>query len=587
MQAIPIQPMVDSFFADIPQNAKKVLTDRKKQYLSQARILQESYVVYRSESETGICFNFRDYGLRDIRNIAFTLVLETPHHVYKFQCAIASVKYRNDNQFKIHIVDLQRIPISKCYLVFDWILYMDIPSQQVESKTTKITDRFVRPTKLDTEYMRQVDAVREKSEFNKERLSDRKGQFTENALSTAWMVYDEIKDRFQNLLTFTERCKETHGELCLMNEIGSDTDLLPVPISCYFDKGFYSAVYYAQHYPIIEKRLSGGKSAIQCVVGVDKSHLDMLLYLFYCTVDQRKYYQYMTDEQIALQKFLEANHPVMALRKELEQLKEHFPNCDIVLKASPYIEASELVANYFLKLKDARDAAYTQLTQKKQTHGKWVNEYKLFTLARAIFPDAEYQYSADWLDNQVLYIYIPCINCAIEYQGEQHYQPVDYFGGEEKLLLQEEMDKEKREKCRGHEVALLEWPYSVQISMSNLYIFLQRVVPEDSLSYSMIENQIASFPINSLSEFLNNPKCKHIHNPMPKPPRVNTHEIRKYDAAGKYLKSYLSVKDAAENENLSVGGISKVIYGERKTAGGFQWRRSPIESEKNNISPIE
>lgn len=40
--------------------------------------------------------------------------------------------------------------------------------------------------------------------------------------------------------------------------------------------------------------------------------------------------------------------------------------------------------------------------------------------------------------------YLPKQQLYIEYQGEQHYHPIDYFGGEERFLIQCELDKKKR-----------------------------------------------------------------------------------------------------------------------------------------------
>ena len=37
--------------------------------------------------------------------------------------------------------------------------------------------------------------------------------------------------------------------------------------------------------------------------------------------------------------------------------------------------------------------------------------------------------------------YLPSFNLLIEYNGIQHYEPVDFFGGEEQLIKQKEIDK--------------------------------------------------------------------------------------------------------------------------------------------------
>lgn len=51
------------------------------------------------------------------------------------------------------------------------------------------------------------------------------------------------------------------------------------------------------------------------------------------------------------------------------------------------------------------------------------------------------------------------IMCLIEYQGKQHYEPVEHFGGESGLLLRKEYDKKKKEYCRINHIPLIEIPY--------------------------------------------------------------------------------------------------------------------------------
>ena len=55
--------------------------------------------------------------------------------------------------------------------------------------------------------------------------------------------------------------------------------------------------------------------------------------------------------------------------------------------------------------------------------------------------------------------YLLDYNVLIEYQGEQHYEPQDFFGGEEKFIEQQEHDKRKREYAKLHNIKLLEISY--------------------------------------------------------------------------------------------------------------------------------
>lgn len=51
------------------------------------------------------------------------------------------------------------------------------------------------------------------------------------------------------------------------------------------------------------------------------------------------------------------------------------------------------------------------------------------------------------------------LDFAIEVNGEQHYEPVDAFGGKRKFKRQQYNDNEKRRYCNIHNIPLVEIPY--------------------------------------------------------------------------------------------------------------------------------
>lgn len=55
--------------------------------------------------------------------------------------------------------------------------------------------------------------------------------------------------------------------------------------------------------------------------------------------------------------------------------------------------------------------------------------------------------------------YLPDYNTLIEYNGKQHYEPVDYFGGQETFESQVLKDKIKEEYCKKNNILLFEIPY--------------------------------------------------------------------------------------------------------------------------------
>jgi hypothetical protein len=102
----------------------------------------------------------------------------------------------------------------------------------------------------------------------------------------------------------------------------------------------------------------------------------------------------------------------------------------------------------------------------------WVSEASLYELIKSQYPDAVFQWSASWLGRQSIDVYVPSINVAFEYQGQQHYQPVELFGGEQGLIATQSRDRIKRERLTKHGVRLIEWHYSVPINLQNMTEYL-------------------------------------------------------------------------------------------------------------------
>ena len=129
-----------------------------------------------------------------------------------------------------------------------------------------------------------------------------------------------------------------------------------------------------------------------------------------------------------------------------------------------YEEKDGLRSNWRL----ARTRIRTKLTAEGIIKPKWKHELILFHAVRNRYPDTLYQYRPDWLGRQSLDLYIPSLRTAIEYQGVQHYLPVEFFGGEEALTQRQDLDRVKKELCTANSVRLIEWPYSVDPTDKNV-----------------------------------------------------------------------------------------------------------------------
>jgi hypothetical protein len=73
----------------------------------------------------------------------------------------------------------------------------------------------------------------------------------------------------------------------------------------------------------------------------------------------------------------------------------------------------------------------------------WISEMTLFKLIESVFPDAQHHVSPSWLMPQHLDIFVPSKKIAFEYQGKQHYEPIDFYGGHASLEKRQRLDELK------------------------------------------------------------------------------------------------------------------------------------------------
>ena len=92
---------------------------------------------------------------------------------------------------------------------------------------------------------------------------------------------------------------------------------------------------------------------------------------------------------------------------------------------------------------------------------KWKSEELMFECVRKIFKTKKvyHQYRPYFLHTgagQLSYdVFVFGLNVAFEYQGKQHFEPVELFGGEENFKKQQERDKIKKELSEKNDIKLI------------------------------------------------------------------------------------------------------------------------------------
>ena len=139
-------------------------------------------------------------------------------------------------------------------------------------------------------------------------------------------------------------------------------------------------------------------------------------------------------------------------------------------------------------------ALYNEMIEENRVKTKWSSEYRLYSIIKSYVPDAIYQYRTGWLGSQSFDIYLPSIHTAIEYQGQQHYEPVEAFGGKEGFQNNVQRDARKRKLALEHSINVLEWNYSIPVRDESVKQFLS----DNNIAVSVRQERKISMPIDNL-----------------------------------------------------------------------------------------
>jgi hypothetical protein len=88
----------------------------------------------------------------------------------------------------------------------------------------------------------------------------------------------------------------------------------------------------------------------------------------------------------------------------------------------------------------------------------WISETELFQKIKNHFnlENVKQHGKPRWLGRQHVDIWIPKYRIGIEFQGKQHYEPIEYFGGEDAFKKNQERDLRKKDLFEKNKAHLIE-----------------------------------------------------------------------------------------------------------------------------------
>ena len=103
--------------------------------------------------------------------------------------------------------------------------------------------------------------------------------------------------------------------------------------------------------------------------------------------------------------------------------------------------------------------------ERKISH--WLNNHNITYISQKRFDDCRDKLALPFD------FYLPDYNIAIEYDGEQHYRPIEYFGGKEHYDKVTKHDRIKDDYCKSNNIDLLRIPYYANIENElNNFLFI-------------------------------------------------------------------------------------------------------------------
>lgn len=573
------------------EKIKKI--SRRKQWYPDCNLQLNDISLCSTKRGKYLRFDLFDYGVRDIWAVFYKLLLDSKPIDDTEYCR--SVWYDSHDSISLYAPISEEIPVESIVLCITGIKYR---------ANCESIEKFSSPQKITVAEKNVIHNIRSaraehiaipKSLANATRISSTcKFPFDEDYLPTAWQLYPELA---QSLSYANVQCDLLERAIAALPQTISEIDCTPptlddakvyIPIECTFNPKFYARLFMVKRH-IVEGQVISVLDMLQLQIPIKADNEPLLLFLYgthwLAPLIMPSNQMIGTDKCADIWAEAKGYSAILGLVDEIRNRTSYQYKEQLVLSSNVFKRYLKCVQTLraWIKERYAEVSAYS----KAERPSTWTNEYKLFRYIKLLIPDAVYQYRANWLGFQSLDIFLPSCNCAIEYQGRQHYDSIEYFGGDTGLMERQKNDADKIQKCKDNGVKLIEWPYSEKVFFSKVCAFLNENVQPGLVDDSYIRKCLISsvpFPVMELFTPATYSQTKALETPKEISP---VFEIRKYGMDGLYICSYATVADAAEDVHITGQQISKALSGRAVTAGGFLWKRTAAEAPADSVQVFQ
>ena len=99
--------------------------------------------------------------------------------------------------------------------------------------------------------------------------------------------------------------------------------------------------------------------------------------------------------------------------------------------------------------------------------GEWLNFHKIMYETQKVFAECKDKHPL------LFDFYLPEYNCCIEYDGKQHFEPIEWFGGQKSLEYTQKHDRIKTKYCKNNNIKLFRISYLENIEEKlNNFLFI-------------------------------------------------------------------------------------------------------------------